>query len=168
MGIAREAALRGLRAAVAERADFAYGTSSRSTRLIHGGLRYLRNFEFRLVRESVVERQRLIRMAPHLVCHRRWPPARLAWQLAQVRHAVQAEMAVRLEDVLRRRTSMMLFSPDNGMAHVAELAQEMAGLLGWSEQRTADEAASCRELVRQMHAWRATADGGPGAIGPGL
>lgn len=66
-GVAREVALRGLKAAVVEHADFAYGTSSRSTKLIHGGLRYLRNMEFRLVREAVEERQRLIRMAPHLV-----------------------------------------------------------------------------------------------------
>jgi glycerol-3-phosphate dehydrogenase len=66
-GIAREAALAGLRVALVERADFASGTSSRSTKLIHGGLRYLRNYEFRLVHESVVERQRMLRMAPHLV-----------------------------------------------------------------------------------------------------
>ena len=66
-GIAREAALAGLRVALVERADFASGTSSRSTKLIHGGLRYLRNYEFRLVHEAVVERQRMLRMAPHLV-----------------------------------------------------------------------------------------------------
>src|SRR5919204_241183 len=57
-GIAREAALAGLRVALIERADFASGTSSRSTKLIHGGLRYLRNYEFRLVHEAVVERHR--------------------------------------------------------------------------------------------------------------
>jgi hypothetical protein len=50
-----------------ERADFASGTSSRSTKLIHGGLRYLRDRELGLVRESVRERERLMRMAPHLV-----------------------------------------------------------------------------------------------------
>ena len=67
VGVAREAARRGIRTALVEMQDFAWGTSSRSTKLIHGGLRYLRNFEFGLVRESVVERQRLLRMAPHLV-----------------------------------------------------------------------------------------------------
>ncbi|HEY8418299.1 MAG TPA: glycerol-3-phosphate dehydrogenase/oxidase [Limnochordales bacterium] len=67
VGVAREAARRGLRTAVVEQRDFAWGTSSRSTKLIHGGLRYLRNYEFGLVREAVVERQRLLRMAPHLV-----------------------------------------------------------------------------------------------------
>ncbi|MCL5676874.1 MAG: FAD-dependent oxidoreductase, partial [Firmicutes bacterium] len=66
-GIAREAALRGLRVALVEARDFAFATSSRSTKLIHGGLRYLKTLEFRLVRESVVERQHLLRMAPHLV-----------------------------------------------------------------------------------------------------
>ncbi len=66
-GVAREAALRGLRVALVEARDFAHATSSRSTKLIHGGLRYLKNLEFRLVRESVVERQRLLTMAPHLV-----------------------------------------------------------------------------------------------------
>ncbi|MEW8978923.1 MAG: glycerol-3-phosphate dehydrogenase/oxidase [Symbiobacterium sp.] len=66
-GVAREAALRGLKVALVDAGDFASATSSRSTKLIHGGLRYLKNFEFRLVRESVVERQHLLFMAPHLV-----------------------------------------------------------------------------------------------------
>lgn len=66
-GVAREAALRGLSVALVERGDFASGTSSRSSRLIHGGLRYLKQLEFRLVRESVRERMLLLKMAPHLV-----------------------------------------------------------------------------------------------------
>lgn len=66
-GIAREAALRGLAVALVEQDDFGSGTSSRSTKLIHGGLRYLRQFEFHLVREAVRERELLLRMAPHLV-----------------------------------------------------------------------------------------------------
>lgn len=66
-GVAREAALRGLSVALAERGDFAAGTSSRSSRLIHGGLRYLKQFDFKLVRESVRERMLLLEMAPHLV-----------------------------------------------------------------------------------------------------
>ncbi len=66
-GVAREASLRGLQVALVEQFDFAYGTSSRSTKLIHGGLRYLKQFDFKLVREAVEERQRLIQMAPHLV-----------------------------------------------------------------------------------------------------
>lgn len=66
-GIAREAALRGLKVALVDARDFASGTSSRSTRLIHGGLRYLRQGQLGLVREAVRERQALLAMAPHLV-----------------------------------------------------------------------------------------------------
>ncbi|ERN40695.1 glycerol-3-phosphate dehydrogenase [Rubidibacter lacunae KORDI 51-2] len=64
---ARDAALRGLKTIVVEKADFAGGTSSWSTRLVHGGLRYLEYFEFSLVRESLHERELLLRCAPHLV-----------------------------------------------------------------------------------------------------
>ena len=67
VGIARDAAGRGLRVCLIERADLAACTSSASTKLIHGGLRYLEYREFRLVRESLAERERLLRIAPHLV-----------------------------------------------------------------------------------------------------
>lgn len=66
-GIARDAALRGLRTLLVEKEDFAYGTTSRSTRLIHGGLRYLRRLELGLVRQDLRERQVLLSIAPHLV-----------------------------------------------------------------------------------------------------
>ena len=66
-GIARDAALRGLSVALVEREDFASGTSSRSSRLIHGGVRYLEHGYFSLVFESSAERRRLLRLAPHLV-----------------------------------------------------------------------------------------------------
>lgn len=65
--IAREAACSGLSALLLEREDFGGGTSAASTRLIHGGLRYLEHAEFSLVRESLHERERLLRTAPHLV-----------------------------------------------------------------------------------------------------
>lgn len=65
--VARDAAMRGLKVALLEKEDFGYGTVSRSTRLIHGGLRYLELFEFGLVRESLREREILLRTAPHLV-----------------------------------------------------------------------------------------------------
>ena len=55
-GVARDAALRGLKVCLLEQGDFASGTSSKSTKIAHGGLRYLRNFEIGLVRESQVER----------------------------------------------------------------------------------------------------------------
>ncbi len=66
-GAARDAALRGLRVALVEREDFASGTSSRSSRLIHGGVRYLEHGHLGLVFESSIERMRLLRLAPHLV-----------------------------------------------------------------------------------------------------
>src|SRR6201995_152558 len=66
-GIARDAALRGLSVALVEKDDFASGTSSRSSRLIHGGVRYLEHGHLHLVFESSAERRRLLRLAPHLV-----------------------------------------------------------------------------------------------------
>jgi glycerol-3-phosphate dehydrogenase len=61
---ARDAALRGLNTILVEKGDFASGTTSWSTRLVHGGLRYLEYFEFNLVRESLHEREVLLRNAP--------------------------------------------------------------------------------------------------------
>ncbi|MEL6495567.1 MAG: glycerol-3-phosphate dehydrogenase [Cyanobacteria bacterium J06623_7] len=66
-GVARDAAIRGLKTIIVDKNDFASGSSSWSSRLIHGGLRYLEYFEFPLVRESLKEREVLLRTAPHLV-----------------------------------------------------------------------------------------------------
>ena len=66
-GVALDAASRGLRTALVEKDDFASGTSSKSSKLVHGGLRYLQQHEFRLVYENLAERQRLLDNAPHLV-----------------------------------------------------------------------------------------------------
>ena len=66
-GIARDAAGRGLSIYLCEQNDLASGTSSWSTKLIHGGLRYLEHYEFRLVREALIERERLWRLAPHII-----------------------------------------------------------------------------------------------------
>lgn len=68
-GIARDAVGRGLKVLLAEQNDLASGTSSASTKLIHGGLRYLEHKEFRLVREALIEREVLLRAAPHII----WP-----------------------------------------------------------------------------------------------
>ncbi len=68
-GIARDAAGRGLRVLLAEMNDLAGATSSASTKLIHGGLRYLEYYEFRLVREALIEREILLKAAPHII----WP-----------------------------------------------------------------------------------------------
>jgi len=66
-GVALDAAARGLRTALVERDDFASGTSSKSSKMVHGGLRYLQNGDVRLVYEALRERRRLMRNAPHLV-----------------------------------------------------------------------------------------------------
>ena len=66
-GAARDLALRGLSVALVDKGDFASATTARSSKLIHGGLRYLELFDFGLVRESLTERERLNRLAPHLV-----------------------------------------------------------------------------------------------------
>jgi glycerol-3-phosphate dehydrogenase len=66
-GVALDAASRGYSVALVEKADYASGTSSRSSKLVHGGLRYLQNFDLGLVREALLERQLMVRLAPHLV-----------------------------------------------------------------------------------------------------
>ena len=68
-GMARDAAGRGLSVVLCEKADLAEGTSSRSGKLVHGGLRYLEYYEFRLVREALIEREVLMNSAPHII----WP-----------------------------------------------------------------------------------------------
>ena len=66
-GVALDASSRGYSVALVEKADYASGTSSRSSKLVHGGLRYLQNFDLGLVREALLERQLMVRLAPHLV-----------------------------------------------------------------------------------------------------
>ncbi|HKG36170.1 MAG TPA: glycerol-3-phosphate dehydrogenase/oxidase, partial [Solirubrobacterales bacterium] len=66
-GVALDAASRGYSVAVLERDDWAVGTSSRSSKMVHGGLRYLQNFDLGLVREALLERQLMVQLAPHLV-----------------------------------------------------------------------------------------------------
>lgn len=66
-GVARDAASRGLKVLLVEANDFASGTSSRSSKLVHGGIRYLENFEFGLVHEALTERKLLLEIAPHMV-----------------------------------------------------------------------------------------------------
>src|SRR5436190_21837847 len=66
-GVALDAASRGYSVALVERHDYASGTSSRSSKLVHGGLRYLQNFDLGLVREALLERAVLVNLSPHLV-----------------------------------------------------------------------------------------------------
>ena len=85
-GIARDAAGRGLSVLLCEKDDLAEGTSSRSGKLVHGGLRYLEYYEFRLVREALIEREVLLRAAPHIIWPMRFvlphsPEQRPAWMI---------------------------------------------------------------------------------------
>ncbi|GGF34358.1 glycerol-3-phosphate dehydrogenase [Aliidongia dinghuensis] len=85
-GIARDAAGRGLKVLLVEQGDLASATSSASTKLIHGGLRYLEYGEFRLVREALIERERLLSLAPHIIWPLRFvlphpPGLRPAWMI---------------------------------------------------------------------------------------
>ena len=85
-GIARDAAGRGLSVTLVEQHDLASHTSSASTKLIHGGLRYLETYQFRLVREALQERERLLALAPHIIWPLRFvlplgPASRPAWLL---------------------------------------------------------------------------------------
>jgi len=85
-GIARDAAGRGLSVVLCEKGDLAEATSSRSSKLVHGGLRYLEYYQFRLVREALAEREVLLRSAPHVVWPTRFvlphsPQDRPAWML---------------------------------------------------------------------------------------
>src|SRR5918997_1247079 len=66
-GVALDAASRGYSVALVEKGDFAVGTSSRSSKMVHGGLRYLQNLDLGLVREALLERQLMVQLAPHLV-----------------------------------------------------------------------------------------------------
>ena len=86
VAIARDAAGRGLSVLLCERDDIASHTSSASTKLIHGGLRYLEQFEFALVGKALAERKRLLRMAPHIIWPLRFvlphqPHLRPAWMI---------------------------------------------------------------------------------------
>ena len=80
-GIARDAAGRGLSVMLVERADLAAATSSSSSKLIHGGLRYLEHFEFRLVAEALAERETMLRIAGHLT----WPMRFVAPHVPELR-----------------------------------------------------------------------------------
>ena len=98
-GIARDAAGRGLNVVLVEQGDLAQGTSSASTKLIHGGLRYLEQFEFRLVREALQERERLLTSAPHVI----WPLRFVLPHDRGVRPAWLVRLGLFLYDHLARR-----------------------------------------------------------------
>ena len=102
VGIARDAAGRGLSVLLVEQAGLAHHTSSASSKLIHGGLRYLEYFKFRLVRESLIERERLLAIAPHLVHRMRFVLPFKHW----LRPAWAVRIALFLYDRLGSKNSL--------------------------------------------------------------
>lgn len=97
-GVALDAASRGYSVALLERGDYAIGTSSRSSKMVHGGLRYLQNFDLGLVREALLERQLMVRLAPHLV----YPTPFLVASLGEERRDRKLGMGLNLYDVMAR------------------------------------------------------------------
>lgn len=121
-GVLLDAASRGLRVALVERDDFASGTSSRSSKLIHGGLRYLDQREFRLVYEALAERQVLLRTAPHLV-----EPQPFLIPLASRAYARAVGLGLWLYDLtggLRIGHRHRRVNPDEAVEHVPALDPE--------------------------------------------
>lgn len=102
VGIARDAAGRGLKTLLVEQGDLGSATSSASTRLIHGGLRYLEHYEFRLVAESLAEREVMLRVAPHVV----WPLEFVLPHEPHLRPRWMIRVGLFLYDHLSRRVSL--------------------------------------------------------------
>lgn len=101
-GIARDAVGRGLSVLLVEEADLAGATSSASTKLIHGGLRYLEHYEFRLVHEALLERERLQALAPHII----WPLRFVLPHVPGIRPAWMVRMGLFLYDHLASREKL--------------------------------------------------------------
>src|SRR3954464_7198438 len=99
-GIARDAAGRGLSVLLVEKDDLAAATSSSSSKLIHGGLRYLEQYEFRLVAEALAEREVLLRVAGHLV----WPARFVMPHVPELRPRWMIRVGLFLYDHLARRS----------------------------------------------------------------
>ena len=95
-GVALDAASRGYSTAIVERSDWAFGTSSRSSKMVHGGLRYLQNFDLGLVREALLERQLMVHLAPHLV----YPTPYLVPTLGDDRRDVKIGIGLNMYDVM--------------------------------------------------------------------
>src|ERR1041385_5063356 len=120
-GIARDASMRGLKVLLLDKSDVGSGTSSASTRLIHGGLRYLEHFEFGLLRESLRERETLLRIAPHLV---RPLPITIPIYKQSRRGRVMVRAGMIAYDLLSAGKTL----PRHRMRSVAETLHELPGL----------------------------------------
>jgi glycerol-3-phosphate dehydrogenase len=136
-GVALDAATRGYSVALLERADYASGTSSRSSKLVHGGLRYLQNFDLGLVREALLERRLMVTLAPHLV--RPLPlvvaafdgahPDRLVGVGLNLYDVMSRERGLRPRRARRSRSERSQTSESNGSAAALEEPES------WSPER---------------------------------
>ena len=136
--VARDAAGRGLSVMLAERGDYACATSSASSKLIHGGLRYLEHLELALVRESLAERAGLLKTAPHLVAPQRFLLPIYGWQK---RHAWFVHAGLALYDLLSLGDGLAPSGRLSGreIAHLPHLRQDgLASVLHYHDAKTDD------------------------------
>ncbi len=151
-GIALDAASRGLKTALVEKNDFAFGTSSRSTKLIHGGLRYLKQLEFALVKEVGSERAIVHRLAPHLVVPEKmllplYEQRGLGYWLASIGLKIYDLLAgVKTEDQRK-----MLTKPQTITCEPLLKADDIKGGAIYAEYRT-DDARLTIEIAKAAHA----------------
>ena len=134
-GVALDAASRGYSVAIVERADCAIGTSSRSSKMIHGGLRYLQSFDLGLVREALLERQLLVQLAPHLV----YPTPFLVPALGEERRSRRIGVGLNLYDVMA--TTRL------GQARRERAAREAAGDYWAPDRHRTIDGAEAAELM---------------------
>lgn len=106
-GVARDAAGRGLSVALAEMNDLASATSSASTKLLHGGLRYLEYYKFRLVREALVEREVLLQIMPHIS----WPMRFVLLLHKEMRSSLLVRIGLFIYDSMGGRKSFLALEP---------------------------------------------------------
>ena len=168
VGIARDASGRSLKVVLAEQGDLASGTSSASTKLIHGGLRYLEHYEFRLVREALIEREVLLQAAPHIIRPLRfvlphhkglrpWPVLRLGLFLYDHLGGRKILPATRSVDLAHDETGVPLKSEFTRGFEYSDCWVEDARLVVLTARDAADRGADIRPRTRCVSARR---DGG--------
>jgi glycerol-3-phosphate dehydrogenase len=154
-GMLLDGAARGLRTALVEAHDFASGTSSRSTKLIHGGLRYLENFEFALVREALHERAVLTRLARHLIEPVPFMIPIYSDRRRNYDNPLKLRAGLYLYDMLSGSQSLgrhRRLSPSETLAHAPQLSmQGLRGSLLYFDCRT-DDARLVIEVLKSAHA----------------
>jgi glycerol-3-phosphate dehydrogenase len=134
-GVALDAATRGYTVALVERHDYATGTSSRSSKMVHGGLRYLQSFDLGLVREALLERQLMVQLAPHLV----YPTPFIVPTLGEDRRSRRLGIGLNMYDVMA--TTRV------GQARRERAAREQAGDYWAPHRHRTIDAAEVLELI---------------------